>query len=215
MHRVQGRIVQISLGVLLLLPLACQAAEFDLVASHWRTYHAGHKTDLTNAPDGSLSFVFPDASQGTINYLYSHAAYDVSGATTVSAALALTVLSGTPAFTYPTAPNPCVYPATVRLLLFDTSGGWGDEFGRWWSHEGFQELIPGVFTLTAHLDDPTQWSSVYGTFASESPEALAGFAAVKAHAKLGMTFGGGCFFGHGVSTSGGTVEFDLHTFSAQ
>jgi hypothetical protein len=176
------------------------------------------KFPLGNTPDGDLLLVFPDADAGAgwLSYLYSRDGYDVRGATQVRAEVTLTALSGTPTFVYPTANNPCIYPPHMRLFLFASpaSGHWNDPQGRWWSNPLAEELRPGVFTLTTPLD-PAYWSGVYGQAATETAETLAGFNAVKANGQLGMTFGGGCFFGHGVGTSGGTVLFDLSSFTAE
>ena len=57
---------------------------------------------------------------------------------------------------------------------------------------------------------PDQWSSVYGKTGNYDATALAGFRDALANlGHIGMTFGGGCFFGHGVNVSGGTARFVL------
>jgi hypothetical protein len=49
-----------------------------------------------------------------------------------------------------------------------------------------------------------------GEFGTLSATTQAGFAATLASvSQIGMTFGGGCFFGHGVNVSGGTAAFEL------
>jgi hypothetical protein len=54
------------------------------------------------------------------------------------------------------------------------------------------------------------WSDVIGEFGTLSATTQAGFAATLASvSQIGMTFGGGCFFGHGVNVSGGTAAFEL------
>ncbi len=108
-------------------------------------------------------------------------------------------------FDYKTEPtNTCIYPAHVRLLLYR---GMQNEFDRWWSAPSAIMLAPGTGTITVPFA-PSQWVSVYGKRGDADAGALAGFTrAVKAPTKLGMTFGGGCFYGHGVRTRNGPAVF--------
>lgn len=50
---------------------------------------------------------------------------------------------------------------------------------------------------------------MYGKRANQSADAVAGFNTAKSSALVGVTFGGGCFAGHGVGTIGGKAEFRL------
>jgi hypothetical protein len=57
---------------------------------------------------------------------------------------------------------------------------------------------------------PGSWSSVFGASGTASAEATAGFAdTLRNVANVGMTFGGGCFAGHGAYVSSGTATFYL------
>ena len=57
---------------------------------------------------------------------------------------------------------------------------------------------------------PDQWSSVFGKFGNAHAVAEAGFkSATQNVSRLGLTFGGGCFFGHGVNVRGGSATFAL------
>ena len=68
-------------------------------------------------------------------------------------------------------------------------------------------LAPGARELVAPLD-PAQWSSVLGKRGTDGAAARHGFEAGLAQlGNVGMTFGGGCFFGHGVFVTGGTARF--------
>ena len=54
------------------------------------------------------------------------------------------------------------------------------------------------------------WSDVYGVTGAADPT---GFAAALAHAgPVGMTFGGGCFFGHGAYVTSGAATFVLKSY---
>jgi hypothetical protein len=68
--------------------------------------------------------------------------------------------------------------------------------------------------LTANLDDPTQWVSVFGQAASDGFEKELHAAQVHMD-NIGFTFGGGCFFGHGVFVTGGTATFQATSFVVQ
>jgi hypothetical protein len=78
-----------------------------------------------------------------------------------------------------------------------------------WSNPIAQPLAVGRRTLTVPVA-PSQWSSVLGKVGNVDGVARAGFeSAVRNVSSLGLTFGGGCFFGHGVNVQGGTARFVL------
>jgi len=111
--------------------------------------------------------------------------------------------------------NTCATPATVRLFLERKNDDLSEEFYRWWAHTISYELqaTPGNITLTVPLT-PDQWSSVYGRTGNYDAAALAGFQdALQNLGNVGMTFGGGCFFGHGVNVSGGSARFALINYT--
>jgi hypothetical protein len=56
-----------------------------------------------------------------------------------------------------------------------------------------------------------QWSDVYGRFGNDAPSQFAD--ALKYVGHVAMTFGGGCFFGHGVNISGGPAQFILTNYT--
>ena len=90
------------------------------------------------------------------------------------------------------------------------------QYYRWWSINTFYVLAPGQAQLAASLTDPSQWLSVFGERADSSPAARAGFEAAKADlGAVGFTFGGGCFYGHGVNVLGGTARFHVRSFAVQ
>jgi hypothetical protein len=104
--------------------------------------------------------------------------------------------------------NTCDTPANVRPY-FERMNDNGGEFYRWWANPISYVLAPGSVTLNVPLT-PDQWSSVNGKFGNYDTESLAGFqTALQNIGQVGMTFGGGCFFGHGVNVSGGTARFVL------
>ena len=67
-------------------------------------------------------------------------------------------------------------------------------------------LAPGEYTMKVELS-PDQWTNV------EGERSASGFAdMLKNMGNIGVTFGGGCFFGHGVNVSGGTARFMMIRF---
>ena len=155
-------------------------------------------------PDG-WSFDFP--AQDGVHYLVQPVTGYVSG--TVRAAFRIET-TGTPFFDWRTNPNnTCDTAASVRLYLQRRGDDFtaAKEFFRWWSNPVSYTLAQGAAKLVAPLN-AAQWSSVLGKRGTDSAAATQGFeAAIADLGNVGMTFGGGCFFGHGVFVTGGTARF--------
>ncbi len=85
----------------------------------------------------------------------------------------------------------------------------------WWSNPVHVDLTgaSGTGAMTVSLADPSQWSDWNGQVGNSSPDVTAGFyAAVAKVSTVGVSFGGGCFFENGVTTSDGSGTF-TNTFS--
>src|SRR5262245_7840033 len=201
----------------------------SLVASAWHNLTSLPKGDwpMFNDASGALTFTFPligadfnrYGNQIWFGYLFSAARYDLRSYSSYAARYTVTAATGNPVFDFSDqgGAHQCGSTAYVVLFLWD-GGKLSNEFGRWWWHpeSGFDVLQVGdPVTITADLGDLTRWSSVFGAYASDSPAAAAGFAKVKAAARLGVTFGGGCFFGHGDATKDGTATFRLERIEAR
>ena len=179
-------------------------------------------SDLNGTPiqtnsSGQAYFVFPSTPPG-VNYVTK----PVNGLSANAHYIRITysiAVTGSPVFDYRThANNTCGigYPGTVRLFIQragDNLGAQG-EFAqyRYWAVSGFKELAPGLFVLEAPMA-PDQWSDVYGAKGSDHPDLFA--AAVANAGRVGVTFGGGCFAGHGVFVHGGTAQFTINDFTVQ
>jgi hypothetical protein len=126
--------------------------------------------------------------------------------------IAMTVeISGSPEFRYKLrANNTCDAPASVRLLIQRKDDDYTKEFHRWWSNPLAIKLEPGRHSINVPLT-PDQWSSVLGKKGNAAPREFA--AALNDVEYIGMTFGGGCFFGHGVNVSGDEATFTLKAFA--
>jgi hypothetical protein len=100
---------------------------------------------------------------------------------------------------------------TVRLF-FSSPGFAFTNF--WWSNPISYQLANGTLTLSVILADLSQWSDWNGQVANSSVSVTAGFnAAVAKVSQAGVSFGGGCFFENGVTTSDGSGTFALTGFS--
>jgi hypothetical protein len=199
--------------------------EISMAASSWDfRFSPGMPEHPSGLPVGWF-FDFPVYSEvSTVNcnatncpsvhYLTTASSMPLAGKT-----LAVTVLisvSGSPIFQSALEPgNTCGGPATVRLFFqrADDPGTLEAEFHRWWS-VGSYVLSPGSGTLSVPMM-PELWSSVLGRRGDSSAAATEGFNAALANlGHVGMTFGGGCFFGHGVNISSGTARFTVTSFGA-
>ena len=106
--------------------------------------------------------------------------------------------------------NTCFSAPKMRLLIQRQNDEFTQEFYRWWSNPKALLLIPGRHSITVPLT-PDQWSSVSGKNGEFAHEEF--YAALEDVGNIGMTFGGGCFFGHGVNVSGGQVMFAVREFA--
>ena len=167
---------------------------------------------LKAAPGQEFAFDFP-RPPGSVHYITK----PVTAAAHSAARAAFTIATkGEPAFDYRTAAdNTCDRPAAVHLLLQrqgdDMSGKGRYEFYRWWS-KAAAVLQEGSATLDVALK-PGLWTSVFGKSGDADPGAFA--AAIADLGNVGVTFGGGCFFGHGVRILNGSAVFTMHRFTVR
>jgi len=175
----------------------------------------GWYLDIPVGPDGAAAWAA--ASVPAVHYVISTVNADLSTKTMVSVDVELMAL-GSPKLQYNLqADNTGSFPASVRVLLQrtgdDMSSAGPMEFYRWWSEPIHFELKDGTATLDVPLQ-PDQWLSVLGKKGDASADATAGFRACLASVdNIGLTFGGGSFFGHGVNIDQGTARFSLTRFA--
>ena len=190
-------------------PAGLPPGTLSLSANLWKTISGPQDFPLTNDAGGALTFDFPP-SPDSMNYLYNtRPPSTIAGRVMVSLQV---ITTGAPVFNYMLEPgNTCVTAATVRPFLWAHQDS-PAEFDRWWANPLAHQLAAGSATLTVPLT-ADQWSSVNGKFGNADASATAGFqAALKSVTSLGLTFGGGCFFGHGVNVRGGTARFVLSKY---
>jgi hypothetical protein len=81
----------------------------------------------------------------------------------------------------------------------------------WWSNPISVVLTNNASGAMSAALDPTQWSDWNGQPGTAVPDAFA--TAVSKVTSIGLSFGGGCFFENGVTTSDGSGTFTLSGFS--
>jgi len=176
-----------------------------LASSVWETISLPGPLALSNQ-DGALTFEFP--TDGSVHYLYT-----ASPLLELRGTLAITVriaTAGQPTFNLLDR-GTCGIPVSVRPLIWANQNGNGD-YDRWWSNQRHVLLAPGTTTLSVPLQ-PAAWSSVNGQLGNATPQVTFQFEkALLNVSRLGVTFGGGCSFGHGVSVIGGTATFALSEY---
>lgn len=82
----------------------------------------------------------------------------------------------------------------------------------WWSNPLSVPLITdpqGSISISQPVNAPHMWSDWNGKFNDDSPEVTAAFqVAIQNVQTVGLSFGGGCFFENGVTTSDGSGTFN-------
>ena len=179
----------------------------SLQAGAWETIADPQSLPLINL-DG-LSFLFP--ASGSINYLYT-----ASPLTAIHGTLSVTVTVDTQGAVVFNSIEPqsasCTIPSSVRPFIWANNNGNG-EFDRWWSNPRAITLAAGTQTISVPLTAEA-WSSVNGKFGSaDAPTKFAFDRALLNVSRLGLTFGGGCSFGHGINVRNGSATFSLSDYS--
>jgi hypothetical protein len=212
-----------TLLLVLLGPLSVSAQSLTLTPSAWTTIDTA-RIHLVQTPEGWLAFDFPvvpadpyAANDSTMNYLYTkRSRITATQQHNVVITMVAVPTSGAPVFNFRQTGNECTSPATARPFFWSDSGSKWGEFQRWWSNPtAYQLQAGGEHTVTVPLN-PGAWSSVFGKRGDFDEASLAGFTEAIATMKhVGVTFGGGCFFGHGVNVSGGTARFILKSYAIE
>jgi hypothetical protein len=181
-----------------------------LQSSAWQTISDPQPYPLTN--DGAaLTFEFP--SSGSMNYLFTAVSIpNLHGTLSVSVRIA----TNSPVIFNsldPQTPS-CTIPSSVRPLIWANNNGNG-EFDRWWSNPRAITLSAGTQTIDVPLTADS-WSSVNGKFANaDGPTTIAFGHALLNVSRLGLTFGGGCSFGHGINVRNGSATFAVTEYSVR
>jgi hypothetical protein len=181
----------------------------SLAGETWTSFSAPEPLSLANDEVRNLTFEFP--SNGSVHYLFAPSTLAILRGTLVMS-IRVTI-TGAPTFISldPITPT-CVIPVSVRPFIWANENGEGT-YDRWWSNPRAISLAAGSSTVAVPLQ-PEFWSSVNGAFGNGESAARNGFArALLNVSRLGLTFGGGCSFGHGVRVQGGTASFALTEYA--
>ena len=181
----------------------------DLHGSAWDTISDPQPYPLSTNASNQLTLDFP--SSGAVNYLFTS-----SPQLSIRGNLIVTFRIDTTGPVMFNSLDPitsaCVIPASVRPFIWANGNGSSD-YDRWWSNPSSSPLRAGAATIGVPLS-PEAWSSVNGKIGNANAETKYGFAkALLNVSRLGVTFGGGCSFGHGVNISGGQAQFVLTEFA--
>ena len=183
-------------------------ATLSLKPSQWTFYTGGGYATSLKSIDGALSVPFPahPATVGVLNYLFTQSG-PTRLATSQSVAASWTITTiGLPVFHWDDSQaSICNMPPFAVLFFWSNRMGEG-EFDRWWAYADTATLAGGSFARSAPLD-PSRWLSVYGVHGDAAPAAFA--TALANVSAIGLTFGGGCYYGHGVYTTDGAATFAL------
>jgi len=184
-----------------------------MAAKNWDIlYSIGMPRTPTALSGTSWFFDFPDISKGEIDYLTQKVTGSIK-ASSISINMEITT-TGTPEFDYKTEPgNTCVSPANARFYI---QRAWNnDNYVRWWSNPVAIPLVAGPNSVRVNLT-PSEWTDTWGNRGDKDAESVAGFnKTLESPQQIGMTFGGGCFFGHGVRVVGGTAKFIVTKFALE
>ncbi len=182
----------------------------SLQSGSWQTISTPSPYPLANNGEGHLTFGFP-LLQGSMHYLYTPSALAVINGTVM---VTLRINTAGPAVFNSLDPisGTCTIPVSVRPFFWANDNGNGS-YDRWWSNPRSAPLAAGTATITVPLL-PEYWSSVNGQFASADDATRLAFARAKLSvSRLGLTFGGGCSFGHGINLASGEADFVLSDYS--
>jgi hypothetical protein len=206
-------------------PTPTPAAQVIVQPSAWQeNYNDGAAGQIPLAPwpqpmqlisGGVQTPPFPDVSSGLyFNYLLAKVPANISALHQLVIDIGVTATPGTVFNYYKGATNTCGQPpasATPMLWGYNRKNIWADGF-RWWPGRNAATsyvMSPGRITLTIPLD-PAIWGGVFGETAVGNPNWNATLSNIYA---FGIVFGGGCFDGHGVDTSGpGPGQLQVYSF---
>jgi hypothetical protein len=180
----------------------------SLQTSAWQTISDPQPFPLAN--DGAaLTFEFP--ASGSINYLFTASPLKIVRGT-LSVAVRVTTTGPVVFNSLDPQTSACTIPSSVRPFIWANNNGNGD-YDRWWSNPQSITLAAGAATITVPLT-PDAWSSVNGKPGNaDGPTTFAFDKALLNVSRLGLTFGGGCSFGHGIYVRNGAAAFAITEYA--
>jgi hypothetical protein len=171
-------------------------------ASAWEfRYSPGMPLHPVPAIGGGWQFDFP--MQDGAHYLTAPLTASVLGKTVT----VTTQVIGDPVYTW--APNECTgTPATAHIMIEKQGDDLIKADGRWWADMPIP-LTVGMSVVSVPIVEG-RWTNVYGQM--NTP----GFYDAMTHPGfVGLTFGGGCYFGHGLWLQSGIARMVVKDFTIQ
>jgi len=183
----------------------------SLQSGLWQTIGNPDPFPLTTTDSAHLEFDFP--TSGSINYIHTPSALAMLRGTLV---VSMRVITTGPVVFNSLDPiaGSCSIPASVRPFFWANDNGNG-AYDRWWSNPRSFPLADGSATVSVPLL-PEFWSSVNGQVGNADTATEVRFDKARLNVtRLGLTFGGGCSFGHGVNVRSGIAQFRLTEFAVR
>lgn len=214
------KILFLTFALFLTLVTSASAQIFPLDPAQWLLDPQQPDQGTVFSKKGTLAFWFPrypDSPNSYTGYLLLPWSQVLTG-TTFSATVQIVTF---PAGTIPvrfTAPENGGCTSLGKVFIFFQTGTLynGIEGTQWWATlDAWPIGDTGTATviISAALNDPSRWVSVYASSGTELP---AEFANAKAHPTyVGLTFGGNCANGHGLQTRKGEAQFRLVSLAVQ
>ena len=168
--------------------------------------------------DGHPVITMP--TNGSVNMLTK--AWTGSDAGKMLYVTVLVQTTGAPQFRLAQGPEPtCKTPPSTRPYL--EANGWTAvpddySFMRWWSRLGFIPLVSADTVSIAVPLTPDRWSGVSGQLATQNSASVQWFDRIvtgSVPTRVGLVFGGGCSYGHGVYVSGGSATLTVTQFETR
>lgn len=184
------------------------AADVTMNAGSWSFLYGSNMPAHPNA--AAFSFTFPTTG-AEVDYLLT----PINRAASVSIVVVsrTDILSGHPVFQDHDT-GPCFSPTMATIMIQRQGDNMIAEDGRWWA-EGARiplDHFGAYITTVASLTNLHTWRNVQGHYANDRPSQ---FAYAIAHiGNIGLTYGG-CAFGHGAWTYGGSAREWINRMTAQ
>ena len=193
---------------------------FPMIPSAWTQFYNSMAGDtltpgppMVLIPGGGLREVFPSRAniKQPLPIRYNYLCHPTSGInitknSQISASVGIsTTLGDPPTFEFISPSNTCVHgcnPVSATLMIMGPVGGADSLVNRWYAFKKSWPLVLGKTTITADLNDASQWEGVQSGNPTPGHGALL-FAASKAKViNACIVFGGGFYAGHGTNTLG-------------
>lgn len=164
----------------------------------WQWQHGAAEPTIRPSVRGGMSFPFP---AGQIDYLLYPWQRDINR---ISVNARVKVTRGEPVIR--ATENGA--PGQARVIIYRDMD---DDDGRWWSRLQAIDLVAGnAGEIDAKTADLNEWSNVDGKLASNRRAQFR--ACVWQATHVGLTFGGGGHFGHGVKCAGGKARMIIERY---